>query len=144
VEEPPLLCSISNIYKFALVVIVATRIVSAQVSFLQPPTYSGSGEVFVADFNGDGKLDLLTAGGELNLGNGDGSFKVGTQLPSQPSAVADFNGDGKPDVLIQGNGTLLIYLGKGDGTFQSAAISTPERRGFNGRRGGGFERRWQS
>ena len=31
--------------------------------------------------------------------------------------TADFNGDGKPDVLQQGTGTLVVLLGKGDGTF---------------------------
>jgi len=36
--------------------------VSAQVTFYQPPTYSSSGAVFVADFNGDGKPDVLEQG----------------------------------------------------------------------------------
>ena len=96
----------------------------AQVSFFEPPTYAGSGNVFVADFNGDGKPDILTSDGTMNLGNGDGTFALGTPVAgaslSMPvCAVADFNGDGKPDVLEQGTGTLLVLLGNGDGTFQA-------------------------
>src|SRR5579863_2102873 len=95
--------------------------VQAQVSFFQPPTFTGSGNQFVADFNGDGKPDILTSDGTMNLGNGDGTFKLGTPVSVSSSsvlAVADFNGDGKPDVLQQGTGTLLVLLGNGDGTFQ--------------------------
>lgn len=83
--------------------------VLAQVSFFQTPTYSGSGgQVFVADFNGDGKPDILTSDGTLNLGNGNGTFNPGTSVSGTPLAVADFNGDGKVDVLEQGTGTLLV------------------------------------
>ena len=96
----------------------------AQVSFFQPPTYAGLGNVFVADFNGDGKPDILTSDGTLNLGNGDGTFTQGASVPGIPLAAADFNGDGKADLLEQGAGTLLVLLGNGDGTFQ-APISTP-------------------
>jgi FG-GAP-like repeat len=81
----------------------------AQVSFFQPPTYAGAGaNSFAADFNGDGKIDLLTADGTMNLGNGDGTFKLGTAVSGGALAVADFNGDNKPDVLQQGTGTLLV------------------------------------
>ena len=111
---------------FCVVLILHSGQVQAQVSFFQPPTFSGSGTVFVADFNGDGKPDLLTSDGTMSLGNGDGTFKSGTPVSVSTSpvlAVADFNGDGKPDVLEQGTGTLLVMLGNGDGTFQ-APIST--------------------
>ena len=70
--------------------------------------------LLAADFNQDGKMDLLAAGGLL-LGNGDGTF----QLPHGQGIdyafeVADFNGDSKPDVLSRDG----IFLGNGDGTFQ--------------------------
>jgi hypothetical protein len=109
-----------------IVLVLFSGHVQAQVSFFQPPTYYGGGNVFVADFNGDGKPDILTSDGTMNLGNGDGTFKLGTPVSvssSQVLAVADFNGDGKPDVLEQGTGTLLVMLGNGDSTFQ-APIST--------------------
>ncbi|MGB8539665.1 MAG: VCBS repeat-containing protein [Acidobacteriaceae bacterium] len=94
-----------------------------QVSFFQPPSYAGSGSLFSADFNADGKPDLLSSDGTLQLGNGNGAFTAGTQVPGTPLAVADFNGDGKPDVLETGTGTLLVLLGNGDGTFK-AAVTT--------------------
>src|SRR5271157_1132232 len=95
-------------------------------------------EVYVTakDFNGDGRLDVVTA--ETNtvsvwLGNGDGTFKTPTSYPvaSGPAsiAVADFNGDAKPDlVVVGGSGTapaISILLGKGDGKFQTAVNYVP-------------------
>ncbi len=96
----------------------------SQVSFSQFPTYAGSGNVFSADFNGDGKLDVLTSDGTMNLGKGDGTFTLGTPVSGTPLAVADFNGDGKPDILEQGTGLLLVLLGNGDGTFQTAIATS--------------------
>ncbi len=96
-----------------------------QTIFFQPPTYPGPGVTATADFNQDGKLDLITSHGTLLLGNGDGTFRKGTALlVSTPSlnsiAVADFNHDGKPDVLLASTQTteLYVFLGNGDGTFR--------------------------
>jgi hypothetical protein len=79
--------------------------------------------VALADFNGDGKLDVLLnnyVGLQVRLGNGDGTFGTPTNInitppPSGPAITADFDGDGKTDVAF---GTT-VYLGKGDGTFRS-------------------------
>jgi hypothetical protein len=95
------------------------------------------------DFNGDNKLDLVVLGGngslgvagtmEILLGNGDGTFTQGQGyvLPQglRPSGAvaADFNGDGKLDLAIAeynvnvslGATELLVFLGNGDGTFQT-------------------------
>ena len=38
---------------------VIAPVVHAQVNFSTPPTFAGRGPVFVADFNGDGKPDIL-------------------------------------------------------------------------------------
>ncbi|MFZ1919578.1 MAG: FG-GAP-like repeat-containing protein [Terriglobales bacterium] len=96
-----------------------------------------------ADFNGDGKTDLImlanaTEGSaEVFLSNGDGTFTAGQVYDSggRGSAVVaagDVNGDGKPDVVIANqcepingdvncaNGSISVLLGNGDGTFNPA------------------------
>ncbi len=103
--------------------------------------------VVVADFNGDGNLDVATgyALPELNsgvfpaavavyLGSGDGtlqtptSFSLQDQLTSASSAAAgDFNRDGKQDLAITTISGIEIFTGNGDGTFT-----------FKGAGGGGF------
>ena len=122
----PSLTSSSQVLQLLIIVsvlcVVALPLASAQLSFSSSPTYLGAGTVFIADFNGDGKPDILTADGTLNLGNGDGTFTPGARLTGT-AAVADFNGDGKADVLEQVQGTLQVLLGNGDGTFQ-APIAT--------------------
>ena len=72
--------------------------------------------LIVADFNGDGKLDLAVGGSGVSvlLGNGDGTFRAALNSPGgAPLAAADFNGDGKLDLFAGGD----VLLGNGDGTF---------------------------
>ena len=62
----------------------------------------------MADFNGDGRSDLVTADYDGNtasvlLGNGNGTFQAkqsfGTGSQPESVAVGDFNGDGKSDLV---------------------------------------------
>jgi hypothetical protein len=80
--------------------------------------------VAVGDFNGDGKLDVVSVsdGVSLLLGNGDGTFQpavVISTLIGSAIISADFNHDGKLDLAVAANDGVDVMLGNGDGTFQS-------------------------
>ena len=122
----------------------------AAISF---PAGSGPAFVAVGDFNGDGKVDIVTTNFSqscdprhpticwtiesdvrIYLGNGDGTFQAGevySQARPVSVAVGDFNGDGildlavgnDPDLTGHGFG-LSILLGNGDGTFQAGQSYT--------------------
>jgi hypothetical protein len=92
----------------------------------------------VADFNGDGVQDLVTANGQFAnnsvsvlIGNGDGTFGTAHVFTAGQSpvgvAVGDFNGDGVPDAVVADSGAFLgptgrisVLLGNGDGTLLAA------------------------
>jgi hypothetical protein len=94
--------------------------------------------VAVGDFNGDGHLDIAVANDidrfgtvSILLGKGDGTFlpahSFSAGLSSHSVAVGDFNGDGHLDLAVANSGerpfysyggSMSVFLGKGDGTFQ--------------------------
>ena len=95
------------------------------------PTGGSPARTVSADFNRDGKLDVvaLNTNGVLSLLPGSGNGALGTPqmiatLPAFTGSTpllkaADFNGDGNPDlVILQSPGnTVQVFLGHGDGTF---------------------------
>jgi hypothetical protein len=128
-------------------------------TFTPGPVYpTGPARAVVAsDFNHEGRTDLAVAhlryyangssmpspaedGITVFLGNGDGTFRRGAELPVHPVpmgslAVADINRDGQPDLLATNNQVdpggansfvVSSLLGAGDGTF-SAGPSIPSQ-----------------
>jgi hypothetical protein len=109
-----------------------------------PPNYG----VFVADVNKDGKPDIIasscapsnatcgSADGVVSvlLGNGDGTFQPAVSFDTGAANgvavwVADLNSDGKPDLIVanvygetNGDGTVAVLLGNGNGTFQPTVL----------------------
>ncbi len=100
--------------------------------------------VAVADFNGDGKLDIAATDSfnglvQIFTGNGDGTFTPGATYKTDPSTAAnpvglvvgDFNNDGKPDLAVVNNyggipptsATVGILINSGNGF--NAAVTYP-------------------
>ena len=103
----------------------------------------GSIHPALADFNGDGSLDIALPGFDSDnfqgywffmQGLGNGSFKGARQIPFVgvvPISIAegDFNGDGKIDLVtatytLSGTMSLEFAAGHGDGTFDEP-VYTP-------------------
>ena len=112
---------------------VMVRLGNGNGTFGGPAFYGTGGRpkfTAIADLNGDGKLDLVTANQDASttsilLGNGNGTFQskadYGTCSHAHEVAVGDFNHDGKRDLAVAcwGGSVISILLGNGNGTFEA-------------------------
>jgi hypothetical protein len=108
-------------------------------TFRTPVVYAIDGlnpsSIFVADFNGDKKLDLAVLNQASNnitilLGNGDGTFGTAADyaMPSDTTpgsmAIGDLNGDGRADIAVAGFtsqvGVITVFLANPDGSLGTA------------------------
>ncbi|WNZ23318.1 hypothetical protein HJG54_10935 [Leptolyngbya sp. NK1-12] len=93
------------------------------------PANLGGADLLVADLNGDGRLDLASAGGFL-LGDGTGKFGAPVySSTSAPLVAGDFNGDGRLDFATgvsggYGPGGVSVLLGNGAGNYSYPAPVT--------------------
>ena len=140
--------------------ILAPASASAQNRFAQAPVYplGGSpGVTVAADFNGDGRADVLsivyyhptpsTDATEVVLATASASgaypapmllFQLPSDLVSAAIVAGDFNEDSKEDfvLLLQPRATLSspsiqVYLGNGDGTFRAGNAIYFETTGYS-------------
>lgn len=97
--------------------------------------------IMSADFNGDGKSDLVTANStnasvSVLTGRGDGTFNttaITTAVPGVPGTsgplkvrVSQLDGDSNPDLLLLlgpgASGDAAVLLGNGNGTFHTGTL----------------------
>lgn len=88
----------------------------------------------LADFNGDGSLDIAVSNDDPDIkriyfNDGKGNFKIGSEfgLPQWPTrniSIADINRDGKPDIILanRGRASNYICLNDGKGKFSADCI----------------------
>lgn len=114
---------------------------STSVSIVSPIINSPQ-SVDSADFNHDGKLDLLIGSSSIAsvmFGNGDGTFQSdadqmvilggeqagSTTIDSVNAVVADLDQDGNPDAVIMDgtSGVLTLVLNDGTGMFPDASAT---------------------
>jgi len=87
-------------------------------------------DLFPADFDGDGTLDLITYDGSnlrffLNDGLGnlteeDRQFRTGIDL-----GIEDIDGNGLPDVVVYSSRTARIRFNEGNLTFREVTVTLP-------------------
>jgi len=139
----------------SLLLVAAVRIAAADCAMKEAKLaireHAEADDVAIADFNGDGKLDIAFSemvgrndtqrkpAGDVRvfLGNGDGTFgkAIVTAFPVadeswRPSIVAaDFNGDRKVDLVLADNSNpshgpqaYVVLPGKGNGTFGKPSV----------------------
>lgn len=80
------------------------------------------GSAAVADLDGDGKDDIVTAGNNLRIwrGLGNGQFSLAGTYPTTGGndiKLVDFNLDGHLDALVTGFGGVAIHFGAAGGVF---------------------------
>jgi len=92
----------------------------------------GAYSIALGDFNNDGIPDVVMITGNgfsVALGKGDGSFGNPVTYTTEVAyslAVADFNGDGNLDIVVANlvPSSVSVYLGNGDGIFQSTPVDS--------------------
>lgn len=120
----------------ALALLAAPALAQAPFSpqlLIANPSGSDLAGLEVADFDGDGRDDIVTSGagsGQVFLARGQGTFAAPTSFPLPNSTITrtdrgDFDGDGDVDLVVGNRAaaapSIELFLNDGTGGFSSSA-----------------------
>lgn len=90
--------------------------------------------ITLADFNGDHIPDIAVSvcpskgpcETKVYLGEGNGLFRLSATLPDGGGQIVagDFNADGHQDIVVVAGNEVVLYLGKGNGTFEVPILAS--------------------
>lgn len=115
-----------------LLLAVSAPLVAGQVSFRAARTFPAGipvARATTADFNRDGTPDFAVAGVGISVvfGNADGTLRAPNVLADRlyyDLAAGDVNGDNLTDIVtLNGLGSIVSFVNKGDGTFETISTS---------------------
>jgi len=131
----------------------ASRPAHAQLAFAPPAittspsgySYGGEKGAASADFNGDGRADIVVShwcGSQCNnylqvfLTTATGTLPTPISLPAglnpQRVIAADVTGDAKPDILqVYASGPVTLYVNQGTGSFVGEDVPVPDTQYMN-------------
>jgi tetratricopeptide (TPR) repeat protein len=95
---------------------------TAQLAKASAP--GGNASVTAADFDNNGRLDLLTSSGDIFMGGEHGYTKLPARADVTSPSVADMNGDGRLDVVGIANAKPVVLTNRGAKNYHWQIIRT--------------------
>jgi FG-GAP-like repeat len=99
-------------------------------TFATYPLDNAATAVATADFDGDGRADLVVADQKFVtpfFGNGDGTFTKGSPLPTLATlslATHDMDRDGRPDIVVGGQKFVTVFVYAGSRQFLLSRVTS--------------------
>jgi hypothetical protein len=94
--------------------------------FTKSATTFGVRDAYFADFNGDGKVDII-CNDSIFLNGGNYKYNFFTLLPTDMTMnyleIADIDNDGDMDIIVANQNTDRIFINNGKGNFTDTHIS---------------------